>query len=127
MELTGVVVSVGTYPKSFLRFRVNFRLEVYVPVKKSRVIQHRVRLVKVSPSKSIQQAKSTLLLLWFLLDLCPFLWDLGERCGRGLLRVEVVWGLCRLGSKFLWMLRIVLVISMVSWLAKPCYGVACNT
>ena len=62
-----------------LKFRVNFRLEVYVPVKKSRVIQQRVRLVKVSPSKSIQRAKSTLLLLWFLPDLCPFFWDLGER------------------------------------------------
>ena len=93
----------------------------------SRVIQQRVRLVKVSPSKSIQRAKSTLLLLKFLPDLCPFFWDLGERCGRGLLGAEVVWGLCRLGSKSSWMVQTVLVASMNSWLAVPCGGVACNT
>ena len=73
-------------------------LGVFVSVMESRVIQQRVRLVKVSPSKSIQQARSTLLLLCVLLVLCPFFLDLGDRCGRGLLGAEVVWGLCRLGS-----------------------------
>ena len=90
----------------------------------SMVIQQRVRLVKISPSKSIQRATSTLLLLKFLPDLCSFFWDLGDRCGRGLLGAEVVWDLCRLGS---WLVQTGLVASMNSWMAVPCSGVACNT
>ena len=91
-------MSVETSLMSFLSVGVDFWLVVYVPVMESMVIYQRVRLVKVSPSKSIQRARSTLLLLRFLPDLCSFFWDLGERCGRGLLGADVVWGLCRLGS-----------------------------
>jgi hypothetical protein len=83
--------------------------------------------VKVSPSKSIQQAKSTLLLLNLLPDLCPLLLDLGDRCGRGLLGAEVVWGLCRLGSGSFWMIEAVLVVSMFLWLSEPYGRVACKT
>ena len=42
----------------------------------SKVIHQRVGLVKTNPSKSLQQAKSILLLLKFLPDLYSFLWDL---------------------------------------------------
>ena len=42
----------------------------------SKVIHQRVGLVKTNPSKSLQQAKSILLLLKFLPDLYSFLWGL---------------------------------------------------
>ena len=65
--------------------------------------------MKVSPSKSIQRARSTLLLLEFL----PDLWDLGERWGEGApegrggegplwvgLQVQVLDGLDRSGGLY---------------------------